>query len=414
MNYELFIAKKLIGGRKQNAGFGSAIVKIAVAGISMGLAVMILSVAIVTGFKNEITDKVIGFGGHLQIVNYDNNTSYETYPISSEQNWLDPLKQMKGIASVNRYIVKAGIIKTEECLNGVVFKGVDADYDWNFFEQYIEEGKIVEISDSAKTNGVLISRNMANSLNMGVGDSFSVYFIQNPPRMRKFTIEGIYNTQLQEFDDIFAFVDMRHLQKLNGWNDDQITGYEVNISNIDSLLSYDLKLTRLCGNTFSPDGSALKVQNIKEEYPAIFDWLSLLDMNVWIILGLMVIVAGFNMVSGLLVIILEKVNMIGILKSLGAKDVSVRKIFLYFASYLTLKGMLWGNVAGIILCLVQKYTGIISLDPESYYLSSVPINLDILHIVALNAGTLAITVIMMILPSLIISKITPADSIRFN
>ena len=399
--------------QRRSGGFSRSILGIAVAGIAVGLAVMLVSVAIVTGFKNEISRKVIGFGAHISITNYDSNSSYETVPISGEQTWLSSLREMDGVKSVDRYIVKAGIVKTADYLQGVVFKGVDEEYNWSFFEEYLVDGKLLEINDTARTNGVLVSKSIADVLNLKVGDSFAAYFIQNPPRMRKFTVEGIYNTQLEEFDKMYIVADIKHLRKLNDWKDGQVSGFEVKIDDIDQLDEMERKVSKTCCS-YNPDGEILKVTNIRQEYPGIFDWLSLLDMNVWIILGLMVAVTGFNMISGLLVLILERVNMIGILKSMGATNVSVRKVFLYFASYLTIKGLLWGNVIGILLCVLQYYFGIIHLDPASYYVSTVPINLDIVNILLLNAGTLVVIVVMMILPSFIVSKITPADSMRFE
>ncbi len=399
--------------QRRSGGFSRSILGIAVAGIAVGLAVMLVSVAIVTGFKNEISRKVIGFGAHIRVTNYDSNSSYETVPISGEQTWVSSLREMDGVKSVDRYIVKAGIVKTADYLQGVVFKGVDEEYNWSFFEEYLVDGKLLEINDTARINGVLVSQSIANVLNLKVGDSFAAYFIQNPPRMRKFTVEGIYNTQLEEFDKMYIVADIKHLRKLNDWKDGQVSGFEVMIDDIDQLDEMERKVSKTCCS-YNPDGEILKVTNIRQEYPGIFDWLSLLDMNVWIILGLMVAVTGFNMISGLLVLILERVNMIGILKSMGATNVSVRKVFLYFASYLTIKGLLWGNVIGILLCVLQYYFGIIHLDPASYYVSTVPINLDIVNILLLNAGTLVVIVVMMILPSFIVSKITPADSMRFD
>jgi lipoprotein-releasing system permease protein len=389
-------------------------VAIAIGGIAIGLAVMIVSVAIVTGFKNEISKKVIGFGAHIQIVNFDSNTSYETLPISDKQTWINQVKSIEGVESLNKYIVKAGIVKTNDYLHGVVFKGIDTDFNWKFFKQYLVAGDTLIICDTTKTNNVVISKYIADALELKLGDSFGAYFIQDPPRMRKFTVSGIYNTQLEDLDKLFVFVDIKHLRKLNDWKDDQITGFEIHVDDFTKITEYEILVNRIVGNNFSPDGSMLKVNNIQDEYPGIFDWLSLLDINVWVILSLMVAVAGFNMVSGLLVIILERVNMIGIMKSMGATNLSVEKVFIYHAGFLTVKGLFWGNIIGIGLCLLQIYTGFISLDPESYYVSTVPINLNLFYILMLNLGTLLITVLMMVLPSMVISKISPSDAIRFD
>lgn len=414
MNTELYLAKRIVSKKHAKHTFSRPIVAVAIGGIALGIAVMILSIAIVTGFKNEITNKVVGFGSHLQIVNFDNNTSYETYPISKSQTWLSELKQIEGVESVNMFITKAGIAKTDEDLQGVIFKGIDNDFDWKFFKQYLTEGDTLLISDSSRNNGVVVSASIANALKLNVGDSFSAYFIQEPPRMRKFTIIGIYETKLEDLDKIFVLCDIKHLRKLNDWKDDEITGFEVKIQDFSKIMDMEIKVSRLVGNYLSADGGMIKVKSIVEDYPGIFDWLSLLDINVWVILILMLSVAGFNMISGLLVIILERVNMIGILKSIGASNVKVAKVFIYVAGFLISRGMLIGNIIGIGLCLLQKYFGIITLDADSYYVSVVPINLDLIHILLLNIGSLVITLIMMILPSMLVSKISPAETIRFN
>ncbi|HPX75374.1 MAG TPA: ABC transporter permease [Bacteroidales bacterium] len=414
MNTELYLAKRIVSKKHAKHTFSRPIVAVAIGGIALGIAVMILSIAIVTGFKNEITNKVVGFGSHLQIVNFDNNTSYETYPISKSQTWLSELKQIEGVETVNMFIIKAGIAKTEEDLQGVIFKGIDNDFDWKFFKQYLTEGDTLLISDSSRNNGVVVSASIANALKLNVGDSFSAYFIQEPPRMRKFTIIGIYETKLEDLDKIFVLCDIKHLRKLNDWKDDEITGFEVKIHDFSKIMDMEIKVSRLVGNYLSADGGMIKVKSIVEDYPGIFDWLSLLDINVWVILVLMLSVAGFNMISGLLVIILERVNMIGILKSIGASNVKVAKVFIYVAGFLISRGMLIGNIIGIGLCLLQKYFGIITLDADSYYVSVVPINLDLIHLLLLNIGSLVITLIMMILPSMLVSKISPAETIRFN
>ncbi|OQC45063.1 MAG: Lipoprotein-releasing system transmembrane protein LolE [Bacteroidetes bacterium ADurb.Bin028] len=414
MNTELYLAKRIVSKKHAKHTFSRPIVAVAIGGIALGIAVMILSIAIVTGFKNEITNKVVGFGSHLQIVNFDNNTSYETYPISKSQTWLSELKQIEGVESVNMFITKAGIAKTDEDLQGVIFKGIDNDFDWKFFKKYLTEGDTLLISDSSRNNGVVVSASIANALKLNVGDSFSAYFIQEPPRMRKFTIIGIYETKLEDLDKIFVLCDIKHLRKLNDWKDDEITGFEVKIQDFSKIMDMEIKVSRLVGNYLSADGGMIKVKSIVEDYPGIFDWLSLLDINVWVILILMLSVAGFNMISGLLVIILERVNMIGILKSIGASNVKVAKVFIYVAGFLISRGMLIGNIIGIGLCLLQKYFGIITLDADSYYVSVVPINLDLIHLLLLNIGSLVITLIMMILPSMLVSKISPAETIRFN
>jgi lipoprotein-releasing system permease protein len=414
MNVEYYIARRLLKKQYGVHRFSKPIVAIAIAGIALGLAVMILAVAIVTGFKNEITAKVIGFGSHIQIVNYDTNTSYETTPISKEQPWVNDLNKIEGVRHVQQFITKAGIIKTGYYLQGVVLKGIASDFDWTFFKKHLVEGELLQIVDSVKTNEVVISKYVADALQLHVGDDLRTYFIQDPPRMRKFTVKGIYDTGLEELDKIYVFADIKHLQKLNNWEDNQITGFEVLIDNYDDLIEADKQVTRMIGNQFSSDGSMLKVMNIRDEYPQIFDWLNLLDMNVWVILILMVSVAGFNMVSGLLVIILERVNMIGILKSLGSNNFSIRKVFLYHASFLTVRGLLIGNIIGITICLIQLKWGVFTLDSSSYYVSQVPVNLNFSYIILLNLGTMLATIFMMIIPSMLVSRITPSQTIQFD
>jgi lipoprotein-releasing system permease protein len=414
MKLEYFIAKRLLIKDNSGNNFSRPIVSVAVWGISIGLAVMILSVAIITGFKNEISEKVTGFASHIQIVNYDNKSSYETLPISKEQDWIEEVKSLPGVKSLNTFILKGGIIKTNEYIHGAVFKGLDSDYPEDFFNQYLIAGNVFNICDSVRNDSVIISEYIANALHLKIGDRFDAHFVQDPPRMRKFTVAGIYNTQLEELDQLFVFVDIKHPRRLNNWEEDQISGFEIYIEDFRKLFDYDLLITQIVGNHFTRDGSLLRVKNITDDYSNIFDWLSLLDMNVWVILGLMLAVAGFNMVSGLLVIILERVNMIGVLKSLGATNFSISKIFIYHAAILIFKGLLRGNIIGIGLCLIQYYTELIKLDPSSYYVAMVPINIDIIHILVLNIGTLLITVIMMVLPSFVVSKISPSEAIRFN
>ncbi len=414
MNTELFIAKRIFSDKSVKKGISQPIVTIAVIGIALGLAVMILSVAIVTGFKSEISNKVIGFGSHIQILNYDSNISFETAPIHRQQSFFYDLEDLKGIKNIQPFGIKAGIIKTDTDIQGVVLKGVDASFDWSFFDQNMKEGQTIRVNDSVKTNDIVISNHVAKLLNLALGDKIAAYFIQDPPRMRPFKIVGIYETSLAEFDEKFALIDIQHIQKLNNWNEDQVSGFEIVIDDFSKLDKLTQDVRDIVGFHFNPDGTKLKVVSIKEKYPQMFDWLDLTDMNVYVILALMIAVAGFNMVSGLLIIILERTNMIGILKAMGTKNWSIRKIFLYQSAFLISKGLFWGNIIGIAICLMQTKFQIFKLDPTSYYLDAVPINLKVWHILALNSGTLAVTIIMLIVPSYIISRLSPEKTIRFN
>jgi lipoprotein-releasing system permease protein len=414
MNSEIFIARKLIFSRDKGKSISRSILDIAIFGISLGLAVMIVAIAVVTGFKNEISRKVVGFASHIQILNFDSNISYETQPIKSRQDFIRDLKSDPGIENIQVFATKAGIIKTKSDIQGVVLKGVGPDYSWNFLRDYMQEGSIPVITDSAQTNNVLISKYIASLLKLKLNDDFLMYFIQEPARMRRFTVSGIFETSLEEFDKIYVFGDIRHIQRLNDWDPEQISGFEINITDFSELEEQTYKVMNTVGFGFEEDGSRLKVSNIHEKYPQIFDWLNLQDMNVLIILILMLVVAGFNMVSGLLILILDRTNMIGILKALGSPNVSIRKIFLYQSGFMILKGLIWGNLIGILICLVQQYFGIFQLDQSSYYLATVPINLNVLHILALNLGTALIIILMLIVPSMVISRISPARAIRFE
>lgn len=413
MKPELFIAQRFTFSKENARRMSAPIVKIAVAGIAIGLAVMILSVAIVTGFKNEVSRKVTGFGAHIQISNFDANNSFETKPISTSDIDFDRVMRINGIEHAQPYITKSGIIKTENEIQAVVLKGIDKQFDWSFMQSNLVDGSIFTITDSVKSNRIVISQYIANLLNLNVGDKITVYFVQDPPRMRPFIISGIYKTSIEDFDHVFALVDMRHLQKLNGWSNDQISGVELTINNFDQLYDLNDSVFFAIGNNFGQK-TVLKISQIRERYPQIFDWLNLQDMNVLVILALMLVVACVNMISGLLILILERTNTIGLLKTFGYSNWQVQKIFVLQSFFLIIKGMIWGNVIGIGLCLLQKYFGIVPLDEASYYMSQVPINLQFWHVAILNIGTIVITLAVMLLPTLLTSKISPATTIKFN
>ena len=391
---------KLIGTRP--------IIRIATFSVALGVAIMIIALAIITGFKSQIRDKVIGFGSHIQITNFDANTSFEPQPIDRIQEFYPRMHKVKGIRHIQVYATKAGIVKTEEEIHGVVIKGIGADFDWDFFKSKIIEGKTFQVKDGVKSNDIIISKLIADKLRFSVGDDLIMYFIQQPPRIRKFTIAGIYETGLLEFDQRYIIGDIAHVQKLNDWNENQIGGFEVLIDNFDELDEIGDYIY------YNVIGAELFSQTIKETNSQIFDWLHLQDMNAIIILVLMVLVSGINMISALLVLILERTNMIGILKSMGAQNWEIRRIFLYIATSLLGKGLLWGNVIGFGLCWLQMKYELITLDQKEYYISIVPINLDLLQIGMLNIGTMLVCGVMLIIPTMVISNITPVKSIRFN
>lgn len=380
----------------------------------MGLAVMILAVAILTGFKQQIREKVVGFGSHIQVMNFDSNISFETTPISDKQDFIPKIKEIPGISHIEVFATKAGIIRTDEDIQGVVLKGIGSDFDWSYFKSNMVDGSAFTVSDTGRTDKVIISKKIADMLRLKTGDSFAMLFIQDPPRMRKFTISGIYETSLEEFDKMYVFCDIGHIKRLNGWDNDQVSGFEIFIDDFDRLDEMTAAVRDAIGYKITQEDTKFKVTNIRIRYPQIFDWLNFQDINVIIIILLMLVVAGFNMISGLLILILEKTNMIGVLKSLGAEDVTIRRVFIYQAAYLIGKGLFWGNFIGIGLAYLQLKTGLITLDPTSYYIKTVPVNLELGHILLLNAGTMIAIILMLLVPSQLISRITPVKAIRYD
>lgn len=414
MNLPYFIAQRLIKGRREETSFSRPINVIAIVGIAIGLAVMILAVAILTGFKQQIREKVVGFGSHIQIMNFDSNISFETTPISDTQKFIPEIKKIPGISHIQVFGTKAGIIRTEEDIQGVVLKGIGSDFDWSYFKSNMVDGSVFTVSDTGRTDKVIISKKISSMLRLKTGDTFAMLFVQDPPRMRKFTISGIYETSLEEFDKMYVFCDIGHIKRLNGWKEDQISGFEVYIDDFDKMDEMTSIVRDKIGYKITQEDTKFKVTNIRMRYPQIFDWLNFQDINVIIIILLMLIVAGFNMISGLLILILEKTNMIGVLKSLGAEDKTIRKMFIYQAAYLIGKGLFWGNLIGIGLAFIQLKTGIVTLDPSSYYIKTVPVNLELIHILLLNAGTMFVIVLMLLVPSQLISRITPVKAIKYD
>jgi len=413
VSLEFFIAKRIHfqQGRKN---VSRPAVRIATIGIALGLAVMIIAIAVVIGFKEQIRNKTIGFGGHIQITNFDNNNTYEMNPIKADNALIKKVSSLDGVSHVQRFATKPGIIKIDKEFQGIVIKGIDKGFDWKFFKSNLIEGKLIDVSGDTPSNQVIISKYLTNLLGLKLGDSFYTYFIQNRVRARKFKIVGIYSTNFIEYDKLFLIADMRQVQALNDWTPDSFSGLEVLITDFNRIDEVGDAVYSITANRFNKEGSAYSTQTIKQLNPQIFSWLDLLDMNVWVILILMLAVAGFNMISGLLILILERTNMIGILKSIGATNWSIRKIFLYHSFFLIGKGMLWGNVIGLSLCAIQYFTGVVPLDPEAYYVATVPITFNWLYIILLNAGTLAASLLMMIGPSYLITKINPAKIIRYE
>jgi lipoprotein-releasing system permease protein len=408
VNVELFIASRIIS--KSKANFSKPIVRLGVISVALGLSVMIISVAIVTGFQQQIRDKVIGFGSHIVITSFQVNTSFEPSPISINQPFYSSLDSLPGVRHIQVFATKAGIIKTDDQIEGVVLKGVGPDYDWSYFKEKLVDGNIFIVEDTVSTDDVIISKSLASRLKLKTGDPLRMYFVggdEMQPRGRKFNISGIFETGLDEFDKLYIFGDIGHIRKLNNWNADEVGGFEVLIDDYNRIDEMGEWVYNFIGYNFDS-------KTIKQLQPQIFEWLSLQDINVVVIIALMVLVAGITMISTLLILILEKTNMIGLLKAFGTQNRSIRKVFIYNAVYIIGKGLLWGNLIAIGLCFLQLKTGIFKLNQESYYISQVPINLQISHLLIINFGTLLICTLMLIIPTFIITRISPLKAIRYS
>ena len=414
MNVALFIARKIHFSKEGSRQVTPPAVRIAMIGIALGLAVMLLSVAIVIGFKKEVRNKVIGFGSHIQITNFDSNSSYELQPIAVSDTLMAHLDSVVGVRHVERFATKLGILKTAKDFQGIVLKGVDQGYDWTFFQSNLKAGRLPDFTGEKTSTEVLISRYLADLLRLAVDSTFLTYFVQDEVRARKFQIVGIYETGFIDYDKLFVMADLRQVRRLNGWEADQVGGLEVQVDDYEQLdevaetLYFDLTERQ------DRNGNTYYTRSIKELNPMIFNWLEVLDINVVVILVLMLAVAGFTMISGLLIIILERTNMIGMLKALGETNRHIREIFLYVSFFLIGKGMLWGNVIGLACCWLQSHFHVVKLDPAVYYLEAVPIDLGVGAWLLLNVGTLLISMAMMLGPSFLITRIDPAKSIRFE
>ena len=406
MNLPLFIARRITFNSKRT--FSKLIVRIAILGIMLGLAVMILSVAIVKGFKSEIREKVRGFSGDIQIAKLDLNTSYENTPFSISATELKKISSQPGIDYVQPFATKPGIINAKNEIEGVVLKGVDKSYNWNYFRKILIEGKVIDFSDTLRSKTqILISKYTADRLNLRVGDDFLMYFVENSLRKRKFKIAGIYNLGVEEVDKTFVIGDIALIRSLNKWESSRVGGYELRVKDFN-------KLDETAARVYEDLDIQLRSFTVKEYYPTIFEWLSLLDVNTQVILILMMAVAVINMISALLIMILERTNMIGILKALGDTNWNVRKIFLYNAAYLIGLGLFLGNILGIGLGIFQEFTHFFTLDQASYYVNFVPVQLELGDILMLNAGTLLISLIVLLGPSLLVTRISPLKAISFK
>tara|TARA_B100000513_G_scaffold195518_1_gene126380 strand:+ start:363 stop:1580 length:1218 start_codon:yes stop_codon:yes gene_type:complete len=405
MNISFFIAKRLIGKNKYR--FSRPVIRIAITAIALSLTVMLMSIAIINGFQNEITNKVIGFSSHIQVSNFSNGNSYESTLLNHPDSLKLSISKIKGIKHIQSYATKAGIIKTDKEIHGVVMKGLNSDFNSTFIKKILMQGNIPSFGELKRSNNVLISQTIANQLKLKIGDNFQMYFIQQPVRVRQFKITGIYDSGIAEFDEILVLGDIRHIQKLNNWSDNDVGGLEIQLHDFADL-------EKINQEVYSNIDFDLNARTVVDNNPQLFDWLDLQNINVKVILILMLIVGAINMITALFILILEQSQLIGTLKALGSQNWHIRKLFIYHSLYLILKGIFWGNLIGLSFCWVQKKFEILELDKSTYYMSYIPVDLNFIHILLLNIGTFTLCWLMLIIPSYLISKINPIKAIRFE
>jgi len=421
LNYELFIAKRLIANKKSKGSISSSIIKIAIVSIAVSMIVMIITISTGIGLKNKIKEKLSGLNGNIIITKFDVSNSLNSIkPIKKNQEFYPSFKDVDGIKHIQPYATKTGIIRTEKDFESAVFKGVDKDYDWSFFNDYLIEGETLKINDK-QLNNVLISKVISERLDLHLGDKFNMWFIKNinseiksistrgikaNTKGRALTVKGIYNSGVLEFDKLFVIGDIKLVQRLNKWTENQVQGFEVFIDDFDELQQKDEEI-------YEAIDPSLKSISIADKDSGLFEWLDMFDINIRLIIIIMIIIAGINMITALLVLILERTQMIGILKSLGNSNRSIQKIFLYNAAYLIIKGLFWGNIIGVGLLLIQKYFGVVTLDPVNYYVSKAPVYINLGYILTLNIGTLILCLLMLIIPTFMVSKINPVKAIKF-
>jgi lipoprotein-releasing system permease protein len=413
LNYEFFIAKRIIKAKQYKSSVSATIIKIAIAAIAIGIIMMMVAIATGMGLQKTIQEKVATFNGHIQISNFDNNNSeVSLMPLEVQQDFYPEFTEVSGIQHIQAVAIKAGIIRTEKTFEGVLAKGVGADYNWAAFEDFLTEGRFPNVSEKRENREVLLSAYMARRLELKLGDTFKTLFLKEDtseiPNERTFEIVGIYDSGFQKFDANVMLVDIRHIQRMNKWRNGEVGHFEVFIDNFNEISEKTVEIY----DNIPPN---LDTQSVISKFPFIFEWISLFDVNIFLIIGIIIIVGGINMITALLVLILDRTPMIGILKSLGSSNWSIRKIFLYNAAYLIGIGLLWGNIIGIALVWTQHAFGFLKFpNPEQYHTSIIPIHIEVWHIIALNIGTLVLCVLMLLLPSYIITKISPVKAIKFQ
>lgn len=415
MNVPYFLARRIYADNDNQKKVSRPAVRIAIIGVAVGLAVMIVSVCVVLGFKHAIRDKVVGFGSHIQVAEFSMLQQGTDSPIEVDDSVMNVLQHIEGVKHVQRFAMKQGILKTDSDFLGVAFKGVGPEFDSTFIHQHLLEGAVPKFSDKSSGNKILVSKVMADKLKLTCGSRIFAYFIDDSGvRTRRFTIAGIYQTNLTQYDNVMCYVDLYTAVKLNGWQEDMATGAELQVDHFDKLDEVENRVVKLVNRTTDKYGNTYSSKTIKELSPQIFSWLDLLDLNVWIILIIMMAVAAVTMISGLLIIILERTQMIGLMKALGARNPMVRHTFMWFAAFIIGRGLLWGNMIALALVALQYFTGIVKLDPATYYVSSVPVEVNVLFVVLLNIGTLLISLLVLIGPSFLISHIHPAKTMTYE
>ena len=414
MNVAWYMARRLYSHGGDVKRVSRPAIRIATVGVSLGVAVMVISVCIVLGFKREVQQKVMGMGGHVQVLNYDHQVDLEPHPIVLDDGVMAQLRETQGVAHVQRFCNQPGMLKTEESFQGVILKGIGEEYDLGFLRQHLVEGEVPVFSDTVSSQRILLSQTLSRQLRLKVGDKVYAYFFDNGVRTRRFTVSGIYSTHMGEFDKTLIFTDLHTTRRLAGYADDQYSGAEITVMDLEKLDQVAFGVASRVNRLTDHYGQNYTSPTIRELYPGIFGWLTLLDTNIWVILCLMISVAAFTMISGLLIIILERTQFIGVMKALGASNARLRHLFLYFASLIILKGVLAGNLIGLALVFLQQYAGVLRLDADTYYVDVVPVEINWLFVILINVGTLLVSFLVLLVPSCLVSRIHPARSIRFE
>jgi lipoprotein-releasing system permease protein len=410
-----FIAKRLTFGADGSRSV-KTMTRIAIFSVALSMAVMIVSTSVLSGFKTKLKEKISGFNAHIRITNFDANNSFDVFnaePVRNDYDFFDSIAALREVKSIKEYACKGGIIKAGNDIQGVILKGVGNDFDREFFSRYLVDGELFDM-DSAVSDKALVSRTLSQLLNLKTGDRFTVYFVQDKVRIRRFTVSGLYDTHFEEMDKTFVICDIRQIRQLNGWENNQASGMEIMLHNIDDTDIAFKKIDEIAGYLTFDDGAMLDVTTLRDNFPHIFNWLDIIDMNVLVVLIIMIAVAGFNMISSLLIMLLEKISMTGILKSLGMTNSNIRKIFVYRASFIVIRGLAYGNIVGLTLCLLQQYFGIVKLNPETYFFTTAPVSINPFTVIILNSCSFLFITLIQIIPTFVITKISPDKIMRIN